>query len=197
LPIESIVLVSAGINANHRIRSTVASGVTFTTPAGVSWSVAGCAAMIAKVGAPTGTLKCWIDSDNGSTVTNVAASANTYVTASVDTLVRQSPFYFSSPVTLSPSTKYRVYFTEPGQSGTDSTSNYFGVGMWAMSNDANSLSLLPMQGTWRGTQCQSSCTTRSSWTDDPANIPEIWLLLAPAGEASSTGGSGGTRVYSH
>lgn len=193
-PVELATTVGAGINTNHRVRSTVSSGVTFTTPSSGSWSVIGCASPIAKIGTPTGTLSCVIDSDDGSTVSNVVTSANSYAAAAVDTTGRNAAFFFSTATSLSPSTKYRVYLSESAQS--DSSSNYFGSNMWTMSNDANSLALLPMAGTWRGTYCAATCGTRANWTDDPVNIPGIVLILNPAGEVAGTG-SGGLHVYGH
>lgn len=190
--IETINVVAGGaLNANHKIHSTVEAGVTFTTPT-VQFSAIGCGFLITKVGTPTGNLQCELISDNGSTVSIVATSTSAYTPSQVATVQYWSAFYFSSPVTLSASTKYRMVLVESTQS--DTSSNYYGANTTFVANDANSLALLPAQGTWRGTYCAATCGTRANWTDDPSNAEIGTLLLNPAGEFVSSGG-GGASTY--
>ncbi len=92
--------------------------------------------------------------------------------------------WFSSPITLDPSTTVRIVgATSDGSSG--SSSNYFRIAGLEINNNANSFATGPFQGSWRETYYNGS-----SWAERQTIWPNMGLILDTDGEFASSGGAG-------
>lgn len=89
--------------------------------------------------------------------------------------------FFSSAQALSPGNSYRLTCYD----NTDSVSNRYSLLNYNFENDANSLALLPFNGTLKNTVLTSGTT----WTDTSASYSPFALILDPTGEFTSSGGT--------
>jgi hypothetical protein len=190
-PFESSVAITS-LSANERVYSARQAGAVFRTPSNFKVNVKGCGFVLAKNGSPTAAVSCQIYSDDGTALTSLGTSM-TLAAGNIDVSVRWVGFYFPSAITLLPNTKYRVVLNEGANS--DASSVYYGYGAIQMSNDGNSLGLLPIGGTLRGSWCASSCSVSANWNDS-YNIPIFGLLLDRGGEFAPQSQGGGSGAHS-
>jgi hypothetical protein len=166
----------AGANASTQgIFSDHMCGNIFTTRPNARLVVAGITFFLHRAGTPTGDLRYRIY--QGSTL---LATTNTVATANIvsgNTYVA----YFTTPITLEPSTAYRVVISETTQS--DTSANRFGSYCWTVDTDANSLALMPFGGT-----CMETYWDGSVWTDTSSRIMTFALLLDTNGAFATVAG---------
>ncbi len=171
-----------GFPANNHLAAVVGDGVYGTRESGLlvttpnaTIRAAGVAFQTSHSGTPTGNLRygLW----TGTTPVNLAYTEGIPNAVAVNTSTNWMHDYFATVQTIPPRTVLRITMAESTQS--DSSSNrYLGLEMpW--DTDANSLPLLPWDGT-----CQKTYFDGSSWTDSPLGtsiFPHV-LFLDCAGD---------------
>lgn len=146
-------------------------GVQFATPAGPSLKVAGLAFQLEAVGTPTGYPVFSLY--QGATL--LGSTPNLVCNVPATTASDWFFNYFSSDITLSPSTTYRAVF---GDSAADSGTNYFLAGnLFSYDTDSNSLPLLPFEGT-----TEVATYNGSTWTATQGYLTPFALILDSGGE---------------
>lgn len=100
--------------------------------------------------------------------------------------------YFASPVAVAGGTVVRATMCVPA--GTGSSSNYYIAlsAEYTFDGDANSLILMPVNGTAQKTYWDG---TGPSWADTPGLLSPFALLLDTDGETTAAGGGGGGTTY--
>jgi hypothetical protein len=96
--------------------------------------------------------------------------------------------YFPSTVAITPGTIVRVTISN---TAADSSSNCFrGGNEYTIHNDANSLALMPFEGT-----LGKSTYNGSTWTDTATTFYPFTLLLDTDAEFAAGGGAGLSRAF--
>jgi hypothetical protein len=171
-------VASAGVGDG--VYSTRESGVKFTSPSNAVLRVNGLGFNAGPtVGSPTGSIRLGLWT--GSTPVNAGYTAN--LTGKPGASSNICCAYFSSPIVILPGTVCRVTLAETAQ--IDSSSNYFLLQEISCDTDANSVILLP----WNGT-CQKTYFDGSNWTDSALGTSLFGhaLLLDTAQEFNPGGG---------
>lgn len=150
-------------------------GVVFTSPANAALRVAGLGMYVsAKTGTPTGVprLGLWLGT--------IPANQG-YAALPLTTTITTSQWVragLASPVTIPPSTVVRVTLAEA--SNADASGNRYNAYHLTCDTDADSLAILPWNGTLRKTYFDGS-----SWADANTAVVAHALYLDPAGEFSA------------
>ncbi len=165
---------SASAGVSFGVYSTRECGVKFTSPANSVMNVRGVAFLINGVtGSPTGSPRIGLWT-GGASPTNQG-----YALLQIANTISNSWMYgyFASNVVIQPSTSVRVTLGESTQS--DASTNRYNAMELAGDTDANSLILLP----WNGT-CTKTYFDGSSWSDAALGTSLFGhaLLLDTAGE---------------
>lgn len=165
-------------------------GALFTTPATGNFVVCGVAAFMHKQGTPTRALRFRLY--QGVTLvatTGVIPVAN--VTASYELFA-----FFSTAVTLTTNTAYRVVASVAYEgSGDGDTNNYFRVVTMAIEDDANSRALMPLRG-WQKTYTADASAAPVEFAETATDVPCIALLLdSDTAEISAAASGGGVPVF--
>jgi hypothetical protein len=168
---------SGNAGVGDGVYSTRESGIKFTSPANVILNVAGIALYVgSKVASPTGNMQfgLW----TGSPPVNLAYT--TAIPGAANVTAQWIYGYFASTQVIKPSTICRVTLGETTQS--DASTNRFVLREVSWDTDANSVALLPWNGTGTKTYFDGS-----NWTDSPLGTSMFGhgLLLDPAGEYGS------------
>ena len=159
-------------------------GVKFTSPANAILNVQGIAFTAESVGTPTGNLRFRLYNNT----TLLATTDNLVCSIPTATLGDWCASYFSSDQVIQPGTTLRATMSD---SAADSSSNCFKSGNEVtVDTDANSLALLPFQGT-----LQKTTFNGTTWTDTNSSIMPFALILDSAGEFASSGGMIQSRVF--
>lgn len=154
-------------------------GVQFTSPANATLNISGLAMGVAvATGAPTGTPRLGLWSGPAGSPTNLGY-ANLLTTTITGTQWVYG--YFGADVVIPPGTTCYVTLGETG-GGSDTSSNAWNLEEFAVDTDANSLILLPINGTMQKAYLSSGTFALST-----AAIYPVALLLDSGGEFSSAG----------
>lgn len=166
------------------------SGVKFTTPPNAVLNVAGLSFYLAPVaGAPAGGVAFRLYSGAGAAPTPLATTAT--IPAGNVSGSGWYTAYFGAGVAVQPGTVLRATLADATPGGADSSSNAYRLGEVTWDGDANSLALLPFEGTAGKTYGNPDNT---SFADTATGLFAFGLLLDTAGEFAAAGGGGGGGV---
>lgn len=170
MPVTNITLASN--STTERVYSAREFGVKFTTPANVRMRASGAAMRFYKVGTPTGNFRYKLY--KGTTL--VATTLELVATRiSTNTAIGGLGLAFETPITLEPSTVYRLVGSESTQS--DSSSNYLACAAeYFVDNTATDKSMKPLNGNLGTTYLNGT------WSDVDTAFAEFGLFLSGAGE---------------
>ncbi len=171
---------NAGAGTDKAFGSTEA-GVKFTTPPNGVLNVSGLAFLAQSAGSPTGNLRFRLYNNTTLLATTIGVIKPGNVTG--------GGWYFGYFATqvIQPGTVLRASISNDA---ADDASNYFrSSGEYTIDTDANSLPLMPFEGT-----LQRSGLSGGTWTDTNSNILPFALLLDSTGEFGAGGGAGGGSI---
>ncbi len=169
----------------ERVYATREYGVMFTTPATGNFNIAGVSFLLFRGGNPTG--NAYYKIYEGTTL--IASTSENPLQNTASGAGYQQTLGFSSTVTLSANTSYRVVIAE--SSNSDTSANYYGTYRYLLSSVAGAREVLPFNGTLQQTYYDGS-----SWAQDPLYICPFYLILDNGEEIESSGGGGGsTFIY--
>lgn len=161
---------AAATGTTDSVFSTNELGIKFTSPAG-TLRVRGVGIFLNKSGTPTGNPRFNMYND-----TSLVATTQDLQTGIPSANATIS--YFSSTVSLTPNTVYRITLAESTQS--DTSINHYGSYTLTIDNDVNSFALMPFSGT-----AQKTYWNGTSWTDTQTELIPMWLILDTDGEITA------------
>ncbi len=170
-PLHNIAIAAVG----DGVYAARESGVRFTAPPGANLSVVGAALLLAnRTGTPTGQPRFGLWTGDAPVLRGYTAPMPSAVTASMGS--RWAALYFDAPIVVRAGETVRLTLAET--SNADASTNRYNNTEFSADTDADSLPLLP----WNGT-CQKTYFDGSTWTDSALGtslFPHA-LLLADDG----------------
>ncbi len=172
---------STAISTTERVYGGREYGVIFTTPSTGNFNVTGANFFLYRNGTPT--VDAVYKLYEGTTL--VATSENNPINNTASGAVYWTSLAFSSTITLTNNTSYRLVIAEP--SNSDTSSNYYATYRYLLSTVTGVQNVLPFNGS-----LQQTYYNGSSWTEDSGYICPFGLILDVDAEIESSGGGGGT-----
>lgn len=196
LPVSAVGTTSTGSKVFNDGTSSNEAGIKFTSPANATCKLA-TVSCVPQISAGVGPIKIRVYEGSSTSTCTLKAESETLPAGNVSNNAPLS-FHFSSDVTLSPSTVYRVVLADA--SSTGSSIKYFtNLELTIDSNTPSSL--LPCDGTMVKTTTTAGATAlngtpTTAFTDAAiGTLMMTGLALDTNGEFTGGGGAGLSRVF--
>lgn len=168
------VQTSSTSSGTTQVYSTRELGIQFTTPASVSWNVAGIIGGLSTVtGTPTGNPYFRLRDSSHTLIADTDQIANGEARNQTNVFFKRMFTSGYGNQILRPSTTYTITLAESTQS--DTSSNAFPMRQYVWDSDSNSIALIP----W---SMQQDFYDGSTWTQTSGTILPMGLIVVSGGE---------------